>query len=186
MGEVVNTIDQNKNLISSLSQPLAVIGLEKIGQKVAGKLLTPAVWAMNYAVNGATPDKIDVGLAGFGLMGGAAGPAAIVTGIVKAVFDDDMAAKLKVVRLDEEPKFRTFIIPCYNYSAAPPRISALNIASQGGTAWQHPNGLWVYIRDAQGRLVPNFKPNRFKQTYRPVWPLQSMGGGKFRFTSISK
>lgn len=186
MGKIANTIDENKNLISSVSQPLAVIGLEKVGQKIAGKLLTPAVWAMNYAANGVTPDKVDVGLAGFGLMGGAAGPAAVVTGIVKAVVDDDRDAKLKVVRLDEDPKFRVFIQPCYHFSASPPRISAMTIASLGGTAWQHPNGLWVYIRDAQGRLVPNFKPNRSTQTYRPVWPLQSMGAGKFRYTGKGK
>ena len=52
----------------------------------------------------------------------------------------------------------------------------------GGTAWQHPNGLWVYITN-NDLLVPNFKPQKMTQIYRPVWPLQSMGGGKFRFTS---
>jgi hypothetical protein len=27
------------------------------------------------------------------------------------------------------------------------------IASKGSTAWQHTNGLWIYIMDAKGRLV---------------------------------
>ncbi len=53
----------------------------------------------------------------------------------------------------------------------------------GGTAWQCPNGLWVYITDENNLLVANFKPEKAIKVYRPQWPLQSMGGGKFRFTS---
>lgn len=182
MGNVTSAIDENKNLISSISQPLAVIGLDKIGQKMAGKLLSPAVWALNYAANGKKPDKMDVGISGMGLLGGAAGPAAIGTGVVKALVDDDMDTRLKAARSDENPEFRQYIQPCFNYAMAPPRINAMTIASLGGTAWQHANGLWVYIQDANGHMVPNFKPNRSVQTYRPIWPLQSMGGGKFRYT----
>jgi len=182
MENVANNIDQNKNLISSLSQPLAVIGLEKIGQKMAGKLLTPAVWAANYATNGKTPDKADVSLFGAGFLGGAAGPASIVTGIVKGVIDDDMEQRLKLVRSSESPEHRASIKPTYYFASAPPAINAMTIASMGGTAWQHPNGLWVYITADEDLLVPNFQPKKSKKTYRPVWPLQSMGGGKFRFT----
>jgi len=175
-------IERNQNLISSINQPLAVIGLDKIGQKVAGKLLTPAVWAANYTVNGKMPDKVDIGLFGTGLLGGTAGPASIVTGVVKAVVDDNMEQKLKVVRNSEKPEFRQYIKATYHFSSAPAAINAMTIASMGGTAWQHSNGLWVYITDKNNLLVPNFQPQKYLKIYRPVWPLQSMGAGKFRFT----
>lgn len=182
MGNITGKIEKNQNLISSISQPIAVIGLEKTGQKIAGKLLSPAVWAVNYAVNGKTPDKVDVGIYSTGLLGGAAGPASIVTGVVKAVVDDDINQRLKLVRSNEKPVYRNGILPAYYFSSSPPAINALKIASMGGTAWQHPNGLWVYIIDENNLLVANFKPERAIKVYRPVWPLQSMGGGKFRFT----
>jgi hypothetical protein len=168
-----------------VSQPLAVIGLEKIGQKVAGKLLTPAVWALNYAVNGKTPDNVDVSLFGVGLMGGSAGPAAILTGLVKAAVDDDMENRLKVARQSEDIKYRPTIFPCYHYGSAPPQINAMTIASIGGTAWQHPNGLWVYILFNNGKQllqVPNFKPHKAIQVYQPVWPLQPKGDDRFVIT----
>ena len=183
MDNIADKIEQNQNLLLSINQPLAVIGLEKAGQKMAGKLLTPAVWAVNYAANGKIPDKIDVGLFGTGLLGGAAGPASIATGIVKAVVDDDMNQRLKIVRNSEKPEFRSGIQPAYHFSLSPPAINAMTIASMGGTAWQHTNGLWVYITDKSNLLVPNFQPQKFIKIYKPVWPLQPMGGGKFRFTS---
>lgn len=182
MGNIADKIENNKNLISNLSQPLAVIGLEKSGLTMAGKLLAPAVWAVNYTVNYKTPDKVDVSIYSTGLFGGAVGPAAIVTSIVKAVVDDDMNQRLKVVRNSEKPEYRKGILPAYHFSSSPPGINAQKIASMGGTAWQHPNGLWVYIKDKNGLLVPNFKPAKASTVYKPVWPLQSMGGGKFRFT----
>lgn len=183
MSDIAEKFERNQNLVSSLNQPLAVMGLDKVGQKVAGKLLTPAVWAANYAVNGKLPDKVDLGLFGTGLLGGVAGPASIVTGIVKAVVDDDTGQKLKLVRSNEKPEYRKNIKPTYHFSSAPAAINAMTIASLGGTAWQHTNGLWVYITDGNDLLVPNFQPQKFVKIYRPVWPLQSMGAGKFRFTS---
>ena len=183
MSNITGHIENNQNLILSINQPLAVMGLDKVGKKMAGKLLTPAVWGANYAVNGKTPGKVDLGLFGTGLLGGASGPASIVTGIVKAVVDDDLEQKLKVVRSSEKQEFRDDIKAAYNFSSAPAAINAMTIASLGGTAWQHPNGLWVYITDKNSHLVPNFQPQKFVRKYRPVWPLQSMGAGKFRFTS---
>lgn len=184
MGNIADSVEKHQNLVSSINQPLAVIGLDKIGQKMAGKLLTPAVWALNYSVNDKLPDKVDVGLFGTGLLGGAAGPAAIFTGIVKAVIDDDLEQKLKAVRKDEKPEQSKYIKAAYHFGSAPAGINAQTIATLGGTAWQHPNGLWVYITVGEKNLlVANFKPQKATRVYRPVWPLQSMGGGKFRFTA---
>lgn len=182
MGTVADKIERNQNLISSINQPLAVIGLNKIGQQVAGKVLTPVVWSLNYAVNGVTPDKVDVSLFGVGLLGGAAAPASIATGIVKAVVDDDINHRLKVAHNSEKIEMRSHIRPCYHFGVAPPQINAMKIASMGGTAWQHPNGLWLYITDARNHHIPNFKPKSAVQIYQPVWPLQSKGDGKFKFT----
>ncbi|MFK5914035.1 MAG: hypothetical protein QM484_06645 [Woeseiaceae bacterium] len=182
MRDLAEKIDRNKNLVSSINQPLAVMGLDKVGQKVAGKLLTPAVWAVNYAVNGASPDNVDLGLFGTGLLGGVTGPASIVTGLLKAVVDDDMEQRLKLVRSGEKSEYRKNIVAAYHFASAPAAINAMTIASLGGTAWQHANGLWVYITNNK-LLVPNFRPQKYVKIYRPVWPLQSMGGGKFRFTS---
>jgi len=69
MGNIADNIEKHQNLVSSINQPIAVIGLDKVGQKMAGKLLTPAVWALNYAVNDILPDKVDAGLFGTGLLG---------------------------------------------------------------------------------------------------------------------
>ncbi|RDH85981.1 MAG: hypothetical protein DIZ80_00465 [endosymbiont of Galathealinum brachiosum] len=183
MSNIADKIERNQNLVSSINQPLAVVGLEKIGRKMAGKLLTPAVWAANYSVNGKTPDKIDVSLFGTGLLGGAAGPASIITGLVKAVVDDNVEHRLKQVRSSEKPEVRMSIKPTDAFSFSAPAINAMKIASMGGTAWQHKNGLWVYITAGKNLLVPNFKPQSFVKIYRPVWPLQPMGGGKFRMTA---
>ena len=183
MDNIVDSVEKHQNLVSSINQPLAVIGLDKIGQKMAGKLLTPAVWALNYTVNDKLPDKVDAGLFGAGLLGGATGPAAIVTGVVKAVIDDDLEQRLKAVRKDEKPEHSKSIKAAYHFGSAPAGINAQTIASLGGTAWQHPNGLWVYITVGKDLLVANYKPQRATRVYRPVWPLQSMGGGKFRFTA---
>jgi len=183
MDNIVDSVEKHQNLVSSINQPLAVIGLDKIGQKMAGKLLTPAVWALNYTVNDKLPDKVDAGLFGAGLLGGATGPAAIVTGVVKAVIDDDLEQRLKAVRKDEKPEHSKSIKAAYHFGSSPAAINAMTIASLGGTAWQHPNGLWVYITVGKDLLVANYKPQRATRVYRPVWPLQSMGGGKFRFTA---
>ncbi|MCW8935146.1 MAG: hypothetical protein OQK98_10515 [Gammaproteobacteria bacterium] len=183
MDAITDKLEKHQNLVSSINQPLAVIGLEKAGQKMAGKLLTPAVWALNYAVNDKLPDKVDAGIFGVGLLGGAAGPASIVTGVVKAVVDDDTDQRLKAVRNDEKPEHRSSIKAAYHFGSAPAGINAQTIASMGGTAWQHPNGLWVYITVGEDLLVANFKPQKATRVYRPVWPLIPMGGGKFRYTA---
>lgn len=70
MDSIVTTAQENKDLIKSVAEPLAVIGLEKAGYSAAGKLLTPAIWFVEYGANGKTPDTVSVGLYGLGLAGG--------------------------------------------------------------------------------------------------------------------
>jgi hypothetical protein len=185
MGDQSNLIQDHNSLMQTVSGGIAAIGLEKTGNAVAGTMVTPAVWALNYAVNGKTPDNVDVGLFGLGLAGGPFAVASISTGIIKAVIDDQIEVQLREVRLNEEAKYRPYIIPCSKYASSGPGINAMAIASRGGTAWQHPNGLWVYIVDASGKLVADFKPKKATKLYQPVWPLKGMGAGKFRWHMVT-
>lgn len=184
MSKVENFAQNNSSLIQSTGGTLVSITLESMGQKIMGSLVTPASWALNYADQGKMPDTTDVGIYGTSLAGGLAGPAAIATGIVKAVVDDDMERRLREVRQAEQVKYRGFIKPCYTYSSAPPLISAMKIANSGGTAWLHPNGLWVYITDANGFLVVDFKPNIAIKTYRPKLPLTPAKNGGYLWDSF--
>lgn len=43
-----DTIKGNKNVIQTTSGTIASIGLEQTGKKVAGALVTPAIWVVNY------------------------------------------------------------------------------------------------------------------------------------------
>lgn len=185
MSSLAEKFERNRNLLSTTSQTLAIIGLDKIGRTTTGKMLTPAVWVTNYTVNGELPDSTDVGLWAMGLSGGVAGPAAIFTGVVKSMVDDDMSHRLKAVKRSEEVKHRRTIFPCFKFAMTPPLINAIKIASMGGTAWQHPNGLWVYILHDNGEElehVPNFKPNRAVKIYQPKWPLQEKTDGRYVIT----
>lgn len=57
----------NKNIIQNTSGIIASVGLNAIGKKVAGNIVTPATWAVNYTSGGSTPGKEDLMLysAGF-------------------------------------------------------------------------------------------------------------------------
>jgi hypothetical protein len=184
MDKTVQAIENHKNIIQSTSSTIASMGLSKVGQKTGGALVTPAVWVLNYADKGSIPDKLDAGLYGMGFLGSIASVAAISVGTVKAIVDDDIDTRLRDVQNTEDPKYQAFIQPCYRYAMNPPQINATTIASKGGTAWQHANGLWVYIMDAKGRLVHDFKPKKYIQIYRPKMPLTKSRSGNFLWESV--
>ncbi|MDH5409146.1 MAG: hypothetical protein OEY00_11105 [Gammaproteobacteria bacterium] len=183
MGDVTEAVQRHRNLVQSSSGTIASITLTKTGQKVAGVLVTPAIWVYNYSTKGSTPDKIDYGIYGMGFFGALSSAAAIPVGIVKALVDDDTGNKLRLIRNSEEQKYRPFILPCSQYSMNAPQINAQTIASKGGTAWRHPNGLWVYIVDANGHLVHDFKPKRAAIIYQPNLPLKKTSRGTFYWGS---
>lgn len=194
MGNTAEIIEANKNKAQSVGGTLASMGLEKTGAKigaktagkVAGYIVTPAIWAYNYGTSGSTPDAIDLSLYGLGFLGSFAGVAAIGTGIVKAFVDDDIAQKLEQIKAKENPKYAKFIQACAKYGFASPAINAMTIASKGGTAWKHPNGLWVYITDIRGFMVHDFQPNVFTQIYRPKHPLVKSRDGRLMWEMITK
>lgn len=169
MDNVAQTLRNHKNLTQSSLGTIASMALEKVGQKVAGVFITPAVWTLNYGVDGSKPGVVDVGLyaAGFFSAG-----AATVVGLFKSHMDDDMNKKLEVIRSKENPKYAPFIKNCYSFGYAPAAVNAQKVASLGGTAWKDPIGLWVYITDAKGRMVKDYKPKSYTVMLQPKTPLQ--------------
>jgi len=183
MEDLTEDIKQHKNLIQSTNGTIASIGLEKVGQKVAGVMVTPAVWVLNYSADGSTPDKMDAAIytAGFVSAG-----ASIITGVLKAVVDDDLSNKIAEAQKKEDSKFSPFIQGCHKYAMTPPAVTAMTIASKGGTAWRHPNGVWLYVTDARGYLVSDFMPKVYVEVYRPKSPLKKEKNGKFAWEVIRK
>lgn len=178
MNDLTTTIENNKNLIQSANSTIVSMNLTKAGHKVGGILVAPAVWALNYTTQGSTPDKIDLSLYGMGFMGAVASSAAIGVSILKAVVDDDIDIKLRTVRASEDTRYQPLIQPCYRYGVMAPQINAATIASKGGTAWKHPNGLWVYITDRRGFLVSDFIPKQAATVYRPKTPMKVGKNGR--------
>lgn len=181
MADITTKIEQHKNLIQSVNGSVASIGLEKVGQKVAGTLVTPAVWVLNYSVQGSTPDLMDGVIYATSFI---SAPASITVGLIKSSVDDDIDNKLREVQ-KAEGKYAAFIKPCYRYGVSAPQINAASIAKSGGTAWRHPNGLWVYILDGRGHFVTNFQPRVYVEMYQPSTPLTQHSGG-FKWRVIRK
>lgn len=89
MGDAVATIHGNKNVIQTTGGTIASIGLEQSGKKIAGVLVTPATWTLNYVADGSKPSAVDLGIWASGFL---SAPAAIVTGFLKAAVDDASTA----------------------------------------------------------------------------------------------
>ncbi|WP_226704504.1 hypothetical protein [Microbulbifer elongatus] len=183
MADTASTIQNHKNTIQTISGTIASIGLEQTGKKVAGALVTPATWAVNYAAEGTKPGAVDVGIWATGFL---SAPAAIFTGLTKAVVDDDTQRKLEQVKTKEPAKYAQFIRPCSNYGFSSPEINAMTIATRGGTAWISNIGLWVYITDANENLVADYQPENFLKIYRPKKPYQAGTNGGFHWETIAK
>lgn len=178
---VTDFIKDNKTAEEGIGSTIASIGLAKLGEEGAGSLVSPAIWVLK----GKAPDAVSFGLWGVGLIGdGLLGAAAAATGVVKSLVDNETDKELAAVRAAEPRKYAPFIKACVHYDYAGQGINAMTIASRGGTAWEHPNGLWVYITDATGKLVCDYRPAVATQIYQPLLPLRPTGDGKFRWHSI--
>lgn len=170
---MTDVMERNINTAQTIGSTVAAIGLEKTGHSVAGNLVTPAVWAANYAVNGNVPSSVDVSIYGAGFI---SAPASIAVGVFKAVMDDDINRKVEDIKVKQDPMFRQFIYAVQNYSGLPPFIAALKIAENGGTAWRGHNNQWVYITDSNGLLLTDYEPKGAVQTIRPVYPFKEKNG----------
>jgi hypothetical protein len=152
---------------------------------LVGALVQPAVWILS----GKAPQPGDIPLWGLGtavsLLGGAIGSGAtMVTGIIKAAVEDNEDKMIAAAIQREPEKYRPFITSVRNYGASGRGIVAMTIASHGGVTWRVAPSTWVYITDAKGRLVCDYRPAFSFETYGPVLPLRIAGrsGGKVQFT----
>lgn len=152
-----------------------------------GLLVQPAVWI----ATGSRPDAADAANYGMGVLAAITGSAfasipGIAGALVKGWADDVTAEKLEEARADEEARYRSGITPVgdYSFMASGGAIQAREIASYGGSTWLHPNGLWMFIHDANNRLVCDFQPRVATRRCAPVLPLVRSGRDQFRWREI--
>lgn len=158
------------------------MGLERLGKSVAGNLVTPAIWALNYAASDSRPTGVDVGVYAIGYLNA---PASIVTSIFKSIVDDDINKKVNMIRQQYDVRFRLYIQPVQNFGWEPPFVIAMKVAAKGGTAWQGKNGQWVYITDAQGIPVADFSPINYLQKIQPEKLLRRKPNGTYYYCAQS-
>lgn len=157
-------------------------GASKMSKFAGGAIVQPLVWA----IQGNTGDDWDKILYGLGLFP----PLTVAAGAVsvwKGYVDDWVLNKLQEVIADEPAFLAKAIYPTATFDGwSQPEIKAQTIASLGGTTWQHPNGLWVFLKlEKQGRrlLVCDYKPKKATKVWGPLLPLQPVGS---RFTWHSR
>lgn len=149
----------------------------KLARYGAGAVIQPLIWAYQ----GNTGDDADKLLYALGLIPPLSLAAGVV-GVWKGRLDDDVIAKMAQVTADEPARYAKAIYPAGIFRWAGPEMNAMTIAGRGGVAWQHPNGLWVYLKLEQaGRevLVCDYKPKRALKVFAPDLPLRMAGGRYF-------
>ena len=147
--------------------------LSALQQFGASAIVQPLVWAFQ----GNTGDDIDKLLYALGLFPTLT-VAAGITGIWKGLMDDDVLTKLEEVKQDEPSYLSKAIYPTAIYGWSGPALNAQTIASKGGVAWQHPNGLWVFLKlEKKGKevLVCDYKPKNAVKILGPELPLKPSG-----------
>lgn len=155
---------------------------------VAGLVVQPAVWV----ATGSRPDAADTFIYGTSAVGVFAGSLvaipAIVTGVIKAAVDDSTQTLVDEAKKGERAEVRKGILPVGDYSfwASGGHIQAMEIASRGGVVWQHPNGAYMFVKDANGYLVSDFRPKVYTKIYHPHLPLRIARPGFVRWTYHQK
>lgn len=188
---ITDLINNSSNTGREASQQIASLTLERLaegartagrsgtarGLGVAGALVTPAVWVLQ----GEAPTSSEAAFWGLttvvGAVGGAIGTgAAAVTGLVKAHFEDREDQAIAEAVANEPARFRPFIRSVRHYSGWSGRgIEAMTIASHGGVCWRVGRSIWVYLRDAEDRLICDYRPAHCYEVYGPVLPLRITG-----------
>ena len=152
------------------------MGLRGAAGGLAGALVQPAVWVLS----GRAPQPGDVELWGLGtvvyLAGGAIGSAAsIVTGVVKAMVEDHEDSIIAQAVANEPAMYRPFIRSVRNYGISGRGIVAMQVANHGGVTWRVGPATWVFITDATGKLVCDYRPAYAMEIYAPTLPLRITG-----------
>lgn len=187
VGKEVSQTIASETISRGLEAALKAKNVAGAGVKagLAGALVQPAVWILS----GKAPQPGDIPLWGLGtivsLAGGAIGSGAtIVTGLVKAAVEDHEDKEVAAAVQKEPEKYRPFITSVRNYGASGRGIVAMTIANHGGVAWRvSKTSTWVYIADAKGRLVCDYRPAFAYAIYAPELPLRIVGrkAGKLQF-----
>lgn len=183
MSKPLDAVEKNRKTLLTLSTTLADNGLDGVpgptGRTVAGVLLEPIVWWLDYEVNEEEPSATDYMTYALGnIQTPHTKVAAFVVSVLNSVSDDQKNFLLKAVRAEYPAEQRKGIKACLDFCGLTgPSITAQQIAFRGGTAWLHPNGLWVYAEDKKKKLIPRFKPLTSKKIYQAWWPLRPKGGG---------
>jgi hypothetical protein len=184
IGKVVSGVDENRNLFITVNQTLASVGLDKLGKSGLANFITPATWFVDNKVNGSKPGLNDIGIWLTGII--VSGGAATITSLWKSKVDDHIAFKFKEAVKNEPIIQAQHMEPCYDTFYGPPQINAMKFASIGGTAWQHPNGLWICVKDKDGIPVFDYEPKVYKIMLRPKFPLVKAANGKYKYDTLRK
>ncbi|MEZ6129864.1 MAG: hypothetical protein R3C59_14370 [Planctomycetaceae bacterium] len=188
---ITDFIEANQELAKGVSVTLASDTLARLAGESATKtakalrfgsiLVEPAVWVLTAK----TPGFVDLLYAGTGAVATYAGKemiskAAFGASIAKAVIDNQTSKKLKeAMNSERDPVRASQMKLCSDqfFFSSGESIDALKIAKSGGVVWQHPNGLWVCIKDATGHFVCDYEPKVYAKVYCPVLPLEPISGG---------
>jgi hypothetical protein len=141
----------------------------------AAALIQPIIWAVQ-GNTGDAGDKLLWLLGAIPPLGLAAG----ITGVWKGLMDDDVLDKHAEVVADEGNHLAKYIFPTATYSRLASGILPQRIAQDGGVSWQHPNGLWVFIKAEQEgkmKLMCDYKPKNAVKIVGPELPLHWTGSG---------
>jgi hypothetical protein len=163
--ETVATHAAQKAAVKSPQSLLAKVPGKVVG-KVAGGVIEPITWIAEGEA-----ETVDIGLWLMAFGGGMLAGSAFAVGLLKALLDDATLEMLKEVHRDEPKQYRSGILPALKYSSfAGARINAMTIASKGGTAWRHPNGLWVYLTEPKSKDLIIYVPRNWTEIYTPLEP----------------
>lgn len=146
-------------------------------------MVSPAVWVHDYVKKGKSPRVSNYNIYAGGAVSASA---SIVTSLFKSIVDDEIKNKLNHVKSIEPALYRNWIKPCHGYTNSAPIICAIAVADTGTTVWHHPIGIWLYVTDANGKPVVDYKPVNPTIVYRPDLPLRKSKTGGYYWSSHSK
>ncbi len=117
-------------------------------------------------------------LAGHALkLGGPITVASFLGGHLKSAIDKKNEEMLAEAKADEPKAVRHLLYAAVNYGFNGDGVNAMNIAANGGTAWEHRNGLWVYASVNGDTRQIVYHPCSWQTIYSPNLPLRPLKGG---------
>lgn len=98
-------------------------------------------------------------------------------GLLVSAIEKRTEELLAEAKADEPKSVRHLLYAAVNYGFNGDGVNAMNIAANGGTAWEHRNSLWVYA-SVDGDTKPIvYHPCSWQTIYSPILPLRPLKGG---------